>query len=157
MTCTGGAHNTPNRLFWNNGLWNSFTRMGVKQRKFIEVTDAGGAAGIEGAAVGEHAAPPTSWSARLRSRRISGSAGDERQQHAAGVHGRTKQLFQQPRKRQSLDGVRPAGTTSNRDGVGSKVYVTSGGVTQYREQNGATTLVAEFHTHSRRPCLNTVC
>ena len=28
------------------------------------------------------------------------------------------------------------GTTSNRDGVGSKVYVTSGGVTQYREQNG---------------------
>jgi len=28
------------------------------------------------------------------------------------------------------------GTTSNRDGIGSKVYVTSGGVTQYREQNG---------------------
>ena len=28
------------------------------------------------------------------------------------------------------------GTTSNRDGIGSKVYVTAGGVTQYREQNG---------------------
>jgi hypothetical protein len=28
------------------------------------------------------------------------------------------------------------GTTSNRDGVGAKVYVTAGGVTQLREQNG---------------------
>jgi hypothetical protein len=28
------------------------------------------------------------------------------------------------------------GTTSNRDGIGSKVYATAGGVTQYREQNG---------------------
>ena len=28
------------------------------------------------------------------------------------------------------------GTTSNRDAVGAKVYVTAGGVTQYREQNG---------------------
>jgi len=28
------------------------------------------------------------------------------------------------------------GTTSNRDGIGSKVYVSSGGITQYREQNG---------------------
>jgi hypothetical protein len=28
------------------------------------------------------------------------------------------------------------GTTSNRDGIGSKVFVTSGGLTQYREQGG---------------------
>jgi len=28
------------------------------------------------------------------------------------------------------------GTTDNRDGIGSRVYVTAGGVTQYREQNG---------------------
>ena len=28
------------------------------------------------------------------------------------------------------------GTRSNRDGVGSIIHVTSGGVTQYREQNG---------------------
>jgi hypothetical protein len=28
------------------------------------------------------------------------------------------------------------GTTSNRDGIGAKLYVTAGGVTQYREQNG---------------------
>jgi hypothetical protein len=28
------------------------------------------------------------------------------------------------------------GVTSNRDGVGAKVYVTAGGITQYREQNG---------------------
>jgi hypothetical protein len=29
-----------------------------------------------------------------------------------------------------------SGVASNRDGVGAKVYVTAGGVTQYREQNG---------------------
>jgi hypothetical protein len=29
-----------------------------------------------------------------------------------------------------------AGVASNRDGVGAKVYVTAGGITQYREQNG---------------------
>ena len=35
------------------------------------------------------------------------------------------------------------GTTSNRDGTGSKVLVTAGGVTQYREQNGG------YHRYSQ--------
>ena len=50
--------------------------------------------------------------------------------------GGPKQLFHNLGNGNSWVEFDLVGTTSNRDGIGSKVYVTAGGVTQYREQNG---------------------
>jgi len=50
--------------------------------------------------------------------------------------GGPKQLFHNLGNSNSWIEFDLVGTTSDRDGIGSKVYVTAGGVTQYREQNG---------------------
>jgi hypothetical protein len=137
VTCTGGSHNTANRLFWNNGLWNTFNTRGVSLGKFIEVANAGGAAGIQGASVGEHAGTADvvvtadyDLDGFLDLMVVNGS--NMRPVNVGGP----KQLFHNRGNANHWMEFDLVGTTSNRDGVGSKVYVTSGGVTQYREQNG---------------------
>jgi hypothetical protein len=42
--------------------------------------------------------------------------------------------------------IKTIGTISNWDGIGAKVWLTTGGVTQYREQNGGTTLYGQNST-----------
>ncbi len=126
LACTGGAHNIADRLYWNNGAG-----------KFIEVPNAGGAAGIIGAAVAEHAG--TGESVVVADYDLDGfldllvTNGDNMRPLAMGG---PKQLFHNLGNSNSWVEFDLVGTTSNRDGIGSKVYVTSGGVTQYREQNG---------------------
>ncbi len=126
LACTGGSHNVADRLFWNNG-----------QGKFIEVPNAGGAAGIIGAAVAEHAG--TGESVVVADYDLDGfldllvTNGDNMRPLNLGG---PKQLFHNLGNSNSWVEFDLVGTTSNRDGIGSKVYVTAGGVTQYREQNG---------------------
>ena len=50
--------------------------------------------------------------------------------------GGPKQLFRNLGNGNSWIEFDLVGTTSNRDGIGSRLYVSAGGVTQYREQNG---------------------
>ena len=126
MACTGGSHNIADRLFWNNG-----------NGKFIEVPNAGGAAGIIGAAVAEHAG--TGESVVAADYDLDGfldllvTNGDNMRPLSIGG---PKQLFHNLGNSNSWIEFDLVGTTSNRDGIGSKVYVTADGVTQYREQNG---------------------
>jgi hypothetical protein len=130
LACTGGAHNIANRLFRNNG-----------NGTFTEIANAGGAAGLQGAAVAEHAG--TSESVVVADYDLDGfldllvTNGDNMRPLYLGG---PKQLFHN----NGLAGGNTnnwvefdlVGTTSNRDGIGSKLYATAGGVTQYREQNG---------------------
>ena len=126
MACTGGAHNIPNRLFRNNG-----------DGTFTEIADAGGASGVVGAAVNEHAG--TSESVVTADYDLDGfldlmvTNGDNMRPLNLGG---PKQLFHNLGNGNHWLEFDLVGTTSNRDAIGSKVYVTSGGVTQYREQNG---------------------
>ena len=126
LACTGGSHNVADRLFWNNGAG-----------KFIEVPNAGGAAGIIGAAVAEHAG--TGESVVVADYDLDGfldllvTNGDNMRPLSLGG---PKQLFHNLGNSNSWVEFDLVGTTSNRDGIGSKLYVTAGGVTQYREQNG---------------------
>ena len=126
VTCTGGAHNTANRLFINDG-----------KGKFTEVPNAAGAAGIQGAAVGQHAGTADvvvsadyDLDGFLDLLVMNGS--NMRPVYEGGP----KQLFHNLGNGNHWVEFDLVGTTSNRDGMGSKVYVTSGGKTQYREQNG---------------------
>jgi hypothetical protein len=127
LACTGGSHNMANRLFRNNG-----------NGTFTEIPNAGGAAGHIGAAVAEHAG--THESVVVADYDLDGfldllvTNGDNMRPL---YQGGPKELFHNHGGNGNnwveFDLV---GTTSNRDAIGSKVYVTAGGVTQYREQNG---------------------
>jgi hypothetical protein len=126
LACTGGSHNIANRLFRNNG-----------DGTFTEIPNAGGAAGVIGAAVAERAG--TSESVVVADYDLDGfldllvtNGNNMRPLN----HGGPKQLFHNVGNSNSWVEFNLVGTTSNRDGIGSKVYVTAGGVTQYREQSG---------------------
>jgi hypothetical protein len=126
LACTGGSHNIANRLFRNNG-----------NGKFTEVPNAGGAAGVIGAAIAEGAG--TSDSVVTADYDLDGfldllvtNGLNMRPVHTGGP----KQLFHNLGNTNSWIEFDLVGTTSNRDGIGSKVYVTAGGVTQYRGQDG---------------------
>jgi ASPIC and UnbV/FG-GAP-like repeat len=127
LACTGGSHNMANRLFRNNG-----------NGTFTEIPNAGGAAGLIGAAVAEHAG--TSETVVVADYDLDGfldllvTNGDNMRPLYLGG---PKQLFHNLGNTNSWVEFDLVGTTSNRDGIGSKVYVkTADGVTQYREQNG---------------------
>ena len=126
LACTGGSHNIANRLFRNNG-----------NGTFTEIANAGGAAGLVGAAVADQVG--TSESVVVADYDLDGfldllvTNGDNMRPLNKGG---PKQLFHNLRNSNSWVEFDLVGTTSNRDGIGSKVYVTTNGVTQYREQNG---------------------
>jgi hypothetical protein len=126
LACTGGSRNIANRLFRNNG-----------NDTFSEVANAGGAAGRRGAAVGQKAG--TSESVAMADYNLDGfldllvtNGNNMRPVYIGGP----KQLFRNLGNDNNWIEFDLLGTTSNRKGIGAKVYVTSGGVTQYREQHG---------------------
>jgi hypothetical protein len=126
LACTGGSRNIANRLYMNNGTGT-----------FSEVPGAGGAAGRRGAAVGQKAG--TSESVVSADYDLDGfldllvtNGNNMRPVYIGGP----KQLFRNLGNANNWIQFDLLGTTSNRKGIGAKVYVTSGGVTQYREQNG---------------------
>ena len=140
LACTGGSRNIANRLFTNN---NNGT--------FTEVANAGGAAGRMGAAVNQKAG--TSESVVTADYDLDGfldvlvtNGNNMRPVYIGGP----KQLFRNLGNGNNWIEFDLVGTTSNRKGIGARVYVTSGGITQYREQNGGYhRWSAELHA---RPC-----
>ena len=126
FACTGGAHNLPDRLYLNNGAG-----------KFTEAPNAGGAAGITGAAVSEQAG--TSDSVVTADYDLDGFL-DLLVVNGLNMRpiyiGGPKQLFHNLGNANHWMEFDLVGTTSNRDGIGARVYATTAGITQYREQNG---------------------
>jgi len=126
LACTRGSRNLPNRLYRNDG-----------NGTFTEIAGAGGAAGPTGAAVGSRAG--TSESVVTADYDLDGfldllvtNGNNMRPVYTGGA----KQLFRNRGNANYWIQLDLAGTTSNRDGIGSRVHVRAGGVTQYREQNG---------------------
>jgi hypothetical protein len=126
LACTGGSYNLPNRLFVNEG-----------NGTFTEMPSAAGAAGKVGAAVADQAG--TSESVVMADYDLDGfldllvtNGNNMRPLYVGGP----KQLFHNRGNSNHWIELDLVGTTSNRDGQGSLVYVTAGGTTQYREQNG---------------------
>jgi hypothetical protein len=125
VSCTAGSRNLPNRLFRNDG------------GHFVEVPNAGGAAGKVGAAVGQHAG--TGESVVMADYDLDGFLDllvTNGNNMLPLYQGGPKQLFHNRGNGNHWLEFDLQGTVSNRDGVGSQIYVKSGNVTQYREQNG---------------------
>jgi hypothetical protein len=126
LACTGGARNLANRLYRNDG-----------GGRFTEVAAAGGAAGRTGAAVAARAG--TSESVVTADYDLDGfldllvtNGNNMRPVYLGGP----KQLFRNRGNANHWLQFDLAGTASNRDGTGARIYVTSASLTQYREQNG---------------------
>jgi hypothetical protein len=125
VSCTAGSRNLPNRLFRNDG------------GRFVEVANAGGAAGEVGAAVGQHAG--TGESVVMADYDLDGFLDllvTNGNNMLPMYQGGPKQLFHNRGNGNHWLEFDLQGTVSNREGVGSQIYVKSGTVTQYREQNG---------------------
>jgi hypothetical protein len=126
IACTSGSRNTANRLFRNNG-----------NGTFTEIAGAGGAAGKVGAAVAAKAG--TSESVVAADYDLDGfldllvtNGNNMRPVYFGGP----TQLFRNRGNANHWLQFDLVGTSSNRDGVGAQVYVTAGGKTQYRAQDG---------------------
>ena len=126
LACTGGARNLRERLYRNNG-----------NGTFTEVANAGGAGGKGGAAVAAGAGTSESVVTADYDRDgfldlLVTNGNNMRPLYVGG----RKQLFHNRGNSNRWLQLDLVGTASNRDGVGSKVFVRAGGITQYREQNG---------------------
>jgi hypothetical protein len=126
LACTGGSQNIPNIIYENLG-----------NGTFRRVANAGGAAGLVGAAVGDAAG--TSESVILADYDADGfldafvtNGHNMRPQEYGGP----KQLFRNLGNANHWLELELEGVASNRDGIGARIYVTAGGKTQYRERNG---------------------
>ncbi|MCP4089837.1 MAG: CRTAC1 family protein, partial [Gammaproteobacteria bacterium] len=126
LACTGGPENIANILYENQG-----------DGTFTALANAGGAAGLIGAAYGDGAG--TSESVIIADYDIDGfldifvTNGNNMR---PVEYGGPKQLFHNLGNSNNWLEIDLEGTTSNRDGIGSKILITAGGITQYREQNG---------------------
>jgi len=125
LTCRNGVENIADILLMNDGHGN-----------FSVVPNAGGAAGPIGLAVGQAAgASETVVSADYdldgRVDLLVTNGMNLRPQHRNNGPYKLYRNLSPLRNWIELDLI---GTNSNRDGIGARVYATSGGVTQYREQ-----------------------
>ncbi len=126
LACSGGAENIANIVYQNNG-----------DGTFTQVPNAGGAAGRIGAAIYGNAG--TGDSVITADYDIDGymdafvANGSNLRPHARGG---PKALFHNAGSGNHWLEFDLEGVQDNRDAIGAKVYVTAGGKTQYREQNG---------------------
>ncbi|MCP4090463.1 MAG: CRTAC1 family protein [Gammaproteobacteria bacterium] len=124
--CTGGPENIANILYENDGDGN-----------FVAIPNAGGAAGATGASIGNNAG--TTESAIVADYDVDGALdifvtnGNNMRPVSFGG---PPQLFRNLGNSNNWLEIDLAGTDSNRDGVGAKLLISAGGVSQYREQNG---------------------
>ncbi len=125
LACSGGAENIANIVYRNNG-----------DGTFTQVPNAG-VAGLLGAAVGNNAG--TSESVITADYDIDGYM-DAFVSNGLNMRplyeGGPKQLFHNTGSGNHWLEFDLQGVQDNRDAIGAKVYVTAGGKTQYREQNG---------------------
>jgi hypothetical protein len=126
LACSGGADNIANIVYENDG-----------DGTFTQVPNAGGAAGLIGTAVFNNAG--TSDSAIAADYDNDGYVdmfvANGLNMRPRG-HGGPTQLFRNTGSGSNWLEFKLEGVTDNRDGIGARVYVTAGGMTQYREQNG---------------------
>ncbi|MCF7989748.1 MAG: FG-GAP-like repeat-containing protein [Thiohalocapsa sp.] len=130
MACGAGVENLPNRLYENQG-----------NGRFVLVADAAGARGPVGAGLQSGVGVAESVTTSdydndgfldllvtngllMRPWGIGGQ--DTLIRNTAGDSGNTNRWLQ----------IDLQGTASNRDGIGARIYVTAGGVTQFQEQGG---------------------
>ena len=126
LACSGGADNRDNIVYRNDG-----------DGTFTQVPNAGGAAGLVGTAVFDNAG--TSDAAIAVDYDNDGYV-DIHVPNGLNMrpreHGGPKQLFHNTGSGNHWLEFKLKGVQDNRDAIGAKVYVTAGGMTQYREQNG---------------------
>jgi hypothetical protein len=127
FACRSGAANIANILLLNDGTG-----------YFVQAAGAGGAEGIQGAAVSDGAG--TAESVVAADYDVDGAVDllvtnglNMQPYHAGGPYQLFRNLKSNTNHWIEID---LQGSVSNRDGIGASVYATAGGVTQLREQNG---------------------
>ena len=133
LTCGKGAENIPNRMFLNNGNGNFTQQAGA-------TTGAEGPLGVgfdvgvaEGAVFGD-----VNLDMKLDIIVNNGLL-----YYPFGKGGPDTLLINETNNSNHAIQIKLRGVTSNRDGLGAKVYVTAGGVIQLREQDGGYTRWAQ--------------
>ncbi len=128
LACTRGASNFENLLYENLG-----------DGTFQVVANAGGAAGRSGAAFNRGSGDGSAEAVVVADFDLDGfldlfisNGNNKRPQDFGGQN----DLFNNAGNENNWLELDLEGTTDNRDGIGSVVLVTAGGVTQYREANG---------------------
>jgi hypothetical protein len=126
LVCRNGVENIADMLLMNNG-----------QGGFTRVANDGGAAGPIGLAIAQGAGAGESVASadyNLDGRidlLVTNGMNRRPLVRNAGPY----QLFKNTSPVRNWIELDLVGTSSNRDGIGARVYATAGGVTQYREQN----------------------
>ena len=127
MACQFAPANTPNILFENDGNGN-----------FISILDAGGAAGSSEGIVNNVAIADYDMDGFLDLYLVNGHG-------EPPLTDGPDQLFRNLGNSNHWIEIDLEGINSNRDGIGTKVLLTAGGVTQLREQNGGIHHAAQNH------------